>query len=253
MKVLSAVNVSKSFGALAVTRNVTLELEDGARHAIIGPNGAGKTTLINLLSGILKPDSGTIRLGDQDATNLLPHQRARRGLGRTFQINNLFPGFTPMEAVMLAVCEHTGAVRKPFALLSGHSAEMEEAEALVRQVGLSTVAHYPTADLAYGHQRALEIALALASRPRFLLLDEPAAGVPKRESASLFEIIAALPKSVAVLFIEHNIELVFRFAERISVLVAGEIIHEGTPAEIAADSRVRAVYLGSKSHGRHAS
>lgn len=253
MIVLSARSLSKSFGTLAVTRNVSLELAKGARHAIIGPNGAGKTTLINLLSGTLRPDAGAIYLGGEDSTNLKPYQRANRGLGRTFQINTLFPGFTPRQAVTLAICERTGTSRNLIRPLSRHEAEVEEAIALLHRVGLGSVADLPTRDLAYGHQRALEIALGLAAKPRVLLLDEPAAGIPKSESGMLFEVIAMLPADVAVLFIEHNIELVFRFADRISVLVAGKIIREGAPAEIADDPEVRAVYLGSKHRGRAAS
>ncbi len=242
--VLATRDLRRSFGALEVTAGVDLALMPGARHALIGPNGAGKSTLINLLTGALRPSAGRVVLAGQDVTDLPVAARVARGLSRTFQINTLFPRLTPLEAVLVAVCRRTGALARPLRRLAGCTAEIDEAHDLVARFGLEAVCDRPTGELAYGQQRLLEIALALAARPRVLLLDEPAAGVPARESAILMTAIAGLPRDVAVLFIEHDMELVFRFAERITVLVAGRILREGTPDEIAGDPEVRRVYLG---------
>jgi branched-chain amino acid transport system ATP-binding protein len=233
------------FGAFRAVHDVSLELPVGARHALIGPNGAGKTTLINLLTGIYRPGSGAIELAGQDITALSADARARRGLARTFQINTLFPRLTPLESVVLAICERDGLARAWWKPLRANSALHDEARELLARLKLSTLAHVRVAELAYGKQRLLEIALALAARPRVLLLDEPAAGVPEDESGELFEVIDALPADMSILFIEHDMNLVFRFARRIAVLVAGELLLEGTPDEIGADPRVREVYLGS--------
>ncbi len=232
------------FGAFQAVDDVTLSLAPGARQALIGPNGAGKTTLINLLTGIYRPTAGSIRLGGADITTLRCDQRARLGLVRTFQINTLFPTLTPLLSVVLAIAERDGLASTWWRPLAGCSAVYDEAHVLLRQLRLHDVADTPVAELAYGKQRLLEIALALAARPRILLLDEPAAGVPKDESGELFEVIAELPSDISILFIEHDMNLVFRFSRRISVLVAGRILTEGTPAEIGADPRVREVYLG---------
>ena len=237
-----------NFGSLAVTRNVTFSLPVGARHALIGPNGAGKTTFINLLTGVYKPSAGRILLGGADVTGTAADQRVKRGLSRTFQINTLFPDLTPLEAVTLAVCERRGLGGAWHFGLKRCRAQVEEAYALLERLGLGSDATRCTRELAYGRQRLVEIALALAAEPRVLLLDEPAAGVPARESAELFEVISALPGDIAILFIEHDMDLVFRFAERITVLVAGEVLCEGTPDEIGEDQRVRDVYLGSGGH-----
>jgi branched-chain amino acid transport system ATP-binding protein len=233
------------FGAFRAVHDVSLELPVGARHALIGPNGAGKTTLINLLTGIYRPGSGVIELAGQDITTRSADARARLGLARTFQINTLFPRLTPLESVVLAICERDGLARAWWKPLRAHSAIHDEARELLARLKLSTLAHVRVAELAYGKQRLLEIALALAARPRVLLLDEPAAGVPEDESGELFEVIDALPPDMSILFIEHDMNLVFRFARRIAVLVAGELLLEGTPDEIGADPRVREVYLGS--------
>jgi branched-chain amino acid transport system ATP-binding protein len=238
------------FGAFQAVSEVNLSLEPGARQALIGPNGAGKTTLINLLTGVFKPTSGSIHMGDRDITRLAGDKRARMGLARTFQINTLFPSLTPLLSVVLAISEREGLGATWWRPLKGCTAVFDEAHALLATLKLDNLADVPVSELAYGKQRLLEIALALAAKPRILLLDEPAAGVPEDESGELFEAIAALPDDISVLFIEHDMKLVFRFSRRISVLVGGRILTEGTPAEIGADPRVREVYLGS-SH-RHA-
>jgi len=234
-----------SFGAFRAVHDVNLRLEPGARQALIGPNGAGKTTLINLLTGVFRPTQGTIHMGGQELTRLAADRRARLGLARTFQINTLFPSLTPLSSVVLAIAERQGLGAVWWRPLARHRALFDEAHALLGRLRLDALAEVPVAELAYGKQRLLEIALALAAKPRILLLDEPAAGVPEDESAELFEVIAELPQDISVLFIEHDMKLVFRFARRISVLVAGRILTEGTPAEIGADPRVREVYLGT--------
>jgi branched-chain amino acid transport system ATP-binding protein len=246
---LSTRGLSKHFGAFKANTDVTLEFPQGARHALIGPNGAGKTTLINLLTGVFAPTSGDVFLNGERITGLPQHQRVKRGVTRTFQINTLFAGLTVLESVMLAVCERLGRAGIWHRTVAKQHAETDEALALLQMLGLAAEANTLTRDLPYGKQRLVEIALALATRPRILLLDEPAAGIPAGESAELFAVIAALPKDVTILFIEHDMELVFRFAERITVLVGGQVLTEGTPAEIAADPRVREVYLGEAQHG----
>ena len=250
---LTTRGLGKRFGALVVAGDIDLVLPHGARYALIGPNGAGKTTLINLITGLLEPDIGSIRLGDTDITALPPEARVRRGLVRTFQINTLFASLCPLEAVSLAVCERRRLTAQWWTPLAAFHDVADEAYAILAKLNLGDVYARPTRELAYGQQRLLEIALALAVRPKVLLLDEPAAGVPHEESGELFAVIAALPPDISVLFIEHDMDLVFRFAARIIVLVGGRILVEGTPAEIAADARVRQVYLGSEttlSHGR---
>jgi branched-chain amino acid transport system ATP-binding protein len=241
---LAARGVDKRFGSLVVAANVDLALPPGARHALIGPNGAGKTTLINLMTGMLRPDAGQILLGEEDVTALAPELRVRRGLARTYQINSLFPHLTVLESVTLAVCERRRVAQTWWRPLIAYREEIDEAHQILGGLMLGAVCHRPARELAYGQQRLLEIALALASRPKVLLLDEPAAGVPREESKELFAAIAGLSCDIAVLFIEHDMELVFRFASRVIVMVGGSILVEGTPAEIAFDPQVRAVYLG---------
>jgi len=244
--VLSAKNLNKKFGSLVVAQDIELALPKGVRYALIGPNGAGKTTLINLLTGMLRPDSGQIFLGDEEITTLKPHRRVQRGLARTFQINTLFPQLTALESVTLAVLERENGSRVWWKSLPSYGAAIDEADAILASLKLKEVAQRQTKELAYGQQRLLEIALALATRPKVLLLDEPAAGVPKGESAELFGVIAGLSQDLTVLFIEHDMEVVFRFASRILVMVGGRILVEGTPAEISRDERVREVYLGTR-------
>ena len=247
---LETVDLVKRFGGLVATDHVTFRLERGARHALIGPNGAGKTTFVNLLTGILSPSAGQIVLEDRDVTRESPDARVRRGLARTFQINQLFRDLTVLETIGLAVSERLGrgwdllrpAVSRPQA----RDAVAEVAE----RFGLLDALGQRAGTLAYGRQRLLEIAVAFASRPRVLLLDEPAAGVPEGESHEILDAIASLPAEVAVLLIEHDMDLVFAFASRITVLVDGALFADGTVEEIAADPRVRAVYLGEEArHG----
>jgi branched-chain amino acid transport system ATP-binding protein len=249
MTALSARGLDKRFGSLTVANDIAFELPQGARYALIGPNGAGKTTLINLMTGMLRPDAGEIRLGDEDITRLTPETRVARGLVRTFQINTLFPNLNALEAVSLAVCERDGVAQTWWRRMSGYTAAVDEAYAILQTLMLGGDCYRATRELPYGRQRLLEIALALATRPKVLLLDEPAAGVPRDDSAELFEVISNLPRDITVLFIEHDMNFVFRFASRIIVMVGGSILLEGTPEEIAADTRVREVYLGKAGHG----
>jgi ABC-type branched-subunit amino acid transport system ATPase component len=245
---LQTQNLVKKFGGFVVTNKVSLNVEAGARHALIGPNGAGKTTLINLLTGFLEPTSGAVLLQGKEVTNLAQHQRVKRGLARTFQINRLFSELTVLESVVLAVNERLGLSAKFWKPVGAHTQAMEEAAELLRTLKLLDVAHEQTRNLAYGKQRLIEIALALAAKPSMLLLDEPAAGVPTSESRELFESIAALPRDVTILLIEHDMDLVFRFADTISVLVSGALLTQGTPQEIANDPKVKEVYLGEAAH-----
>jgi branched-chain amino acid transport system ATP-binding protein len=241
--VLRAVALSKSFGAFRANDGVELSLAGGARHALIGPNGAGKTTLVNLLTGRLSPSAGDVFLRGERVTSLPEHARVGRGMTRTFQINALFDGLSVFESVLLAVCQR-GQGARWWRRLSRLDAEQREVWSLLEQLRLAGDAAVLTRHLPYGKRRLLEIGLALATQPSILLLDEPASGIPAAESRELFEVIAALPRSVTLLFIEHDMGLVFRFAERISVLVAGRVLCEGSPDEISKDARVREVYLG---------
>ena len=247
--VLQTRNLIKRFGGFTATDDVTLNVAAGARHALIGPNGAGKTTLINLLTGFLEPTSGSVVLNGEEVTRLPQHQRVKRGLARTFQINRLFADMTVLESVTLAVCERLGLGTRWWKPVGAHTEAIDEAAALLAQLRLLDVAHHQTKSLAYGKQRLIEIALALAMKPKVLLLDEPAAGVPTGESRELFETIAQLPREVTILLIEHDMDLVFRFADRISVLVSGAVLTEDVPAVIAVDPRVKEVYLGEAAHG----
>jgi branched-chain amino acid transport system ATP-binding protein len=240
---LRAVGLSKSFGAFRANDGIDLSLPGGARHALIGPNGAGKTTLVNLLTGRLVPSAGDVFLAGERVTSLPEHVRVRRGMTRTFQINALFDGLNVFESLLLAVCQR-GQAGRWWRRLSRLEAEQRDVWRLLEQLRLADDAAVLTRRLPYGKRRLLEIGLALATRPSLLVLDEPASGIPAAESRDMFEVIAALPRSVTLLFIEHDMGLVFRFAERISVLVAGRVLCEGTPDEIAKDARVREVYLG---------
>jgi ABC-type branched-subunit amino acid transport system ATPase component len=247
---LATRGLAMSFGSLEVTRNIELSLPVGARYALIGPNGAGKTTLINLITGMLTPNAGRIFLGEEDITDLEPQDRVRRGLTRTFQINTLFPGLNALEAVTLAVTERHGFAGQFWNNIADYKDSIEEAYDILRKLRLADCCYQPTRELPYGRQRLLEIALALATKPKVLLLDEPAAGVPQEESGDIFEAVASLSDDLTLLFIEHDMHVVFRFASHIIVLVGGAVFTEGSPAEIAADARVREVYLGTRKHGR---
>jgi len=247
--VLSTKKLNKRFGSLVVAKDIALDLPRGVRYALIGPNGAGKTTLINLMTGMVRPDSGQIFLGGKELTSLRPEARVRQGLARTFQINTLFPQLTALESVALAVLERQGISRVWWKSLPGYREAIDEAHDILVSLHLKTVANRLTRELPYGQQRLLEIALALATKPRVLLLDEPAAGVPKDENAELFAAISGLSRDLTVLFIEHDMDVVFRFASRILVMVGGRILVEGSPEEIAGNYEVREVYLGKARHG----
>jgi len=242
--VLSAKELVMKFGGITATNKVTLDLKKGARHALIGPNGAGKTTLINLLTGVLQPTSGSITLEGQDITQLAPYQRVRRGMVRTFQINQLFDSFTPLETLAMTVSQQQGLGNTWWQALGQQKRVTERCEQLLEQFHLSSVMDQETRVLAYGKRRLLEIAIALACEPRVLLLDEPVAGVPAGEREELLQTVAALPADVSVLLIEHDMDLVFSFAKRMTVLVNGTVLTEGDPDTIANDPQVKAVYLG---------
>ena len=242
--VLETRGLVKRFGGITPTREVSLQVEAGARHALIGPNGAGKTTLVNLLSGTLAPSAGSIWLEGRDITRLAPHRRVARGIVRTFQISQLFGELTPLQSLALGVSRTLGIDGSIRRRLGADERVAPACEALLRQFHLEDVRDRKVAHLAYGKRRLLEIATALACRPRVLLLDEPAAGVPEGERHEIFAIVGALPADVSVLLIEHDMDLVFSFARSVTVLVDGAVFAEGEAAEIAADPRVAAVYLG---------
>jgi branched-chain amino acid transport system ATP-binding protein len=246
MPILETIGLEKRFGGILAAQNVNLSVEKGARHALIGPNGAGKTTVINLLTGVLRPTAGRIMLEGNDITDLVPHQRVRRGMARTFQINQLFLDLTPLESIGLVISERLGTGSDWWRLVGTKSAVTNEIVEIVERFRLTDVMHDRTAILPYGKQRLLEIALAYACRPRVLLLDEPAAGVPEAERHELLATIEALPVEVTVLLIEHDMDLVFSFADRISVLVNGALFVDGAPEDVARDPRVKAVYLGEE-------
>jgi len=247
--VLKADGLVKRFGGITATDKVTLDLRQGARHALIGPNGAGKTTLINLLTGVIEPTEGRIVLDGEDITRLAPHQRVRRGMVRTFQINQLFDSLTPLETLAMVVSQQQGLGSKWWQPLGARRAITERCGQLLEQFHLTGVSRQTTRELAYGKRRLLEIAIALACEPRVLLLDEPVAGVPAGEREELLQTVAALPSDVSVLLIEHDMDLVFSFATRMTVLVNGAVLTEGDPQQIANDPQVKAVYLG---HGEEA-
>ena len=248
--VLSAQGLVKRFGGIVATNNVTLDLRRGARHALIGPNGAGKTTLVNLLTGVLAPTSGRIVLEGEDITCLAPHKRVQRGMVRTFQISQLFASMTPLETLALVVSQHRGLGANLWQPLGARADVVQRCEELLRQFHLVEAMDVRTEHLAYGKRRLLEIAIALACEPRVLLLDEPVAGVPAGEREELLQTVAALPADVSVLLIEHDMDLVFSFADRMTVLVNGGVLVEGTPDEIARNEQVKAVYLGHEAaHG----
>lgn len=249
--VLQASGLVMRFGGITATNNVTLNLQQGARHALIGPNGAGKTTLINLLTGVLQPTEGRITLLGEDITQLAPHQRVQRGMVRTFQINQLFDSLTPLQTLALTVSQHRGLGLRWWQALGRNAAVSERCAQLLEQFHLTEVMDQPTRVLAYGKRRLLEIAIALACEPRVLLLDEPVAGVPAGEREELLQTVAALPADVSVLLIEHDMDLVFSFATRMTVLVNGTVLTEGDPDQIANDPEVKAVYLGHGEEARH--
>ncbi|MBC8129635.1 MAG: ABC transporter ATP-binding protein [Rhizobiaceae bacterium] len=245
-------NLRKSFGGLKVTDDVSFSLAVGARTALIGPNGAGKTTLINLMTGLLKPSSGTVHLGGRDITRASAVERVRAGLVRSFQVTRLFQEMTAEDHLGLAILQREGRTGR----LAGHyhamPAVMAEVRALLDLLGLGALAERRVSEIAYGQQRLLELSLALAMKPKVLLLDEPAAGVPQSDTALIEGAIAALPADLAVLMIDHDMDLVFRFAREVVVLAAGQVIFSGPPAEVGSHPRVREAYLGSHGHAGHA-
>ena len=241
---LETKNLEKSFGGLRITRDLSFKVAQGARHALIGPNGAGKTTVINQLTGVLKPNGGRIVLHGEDITDLPVHTRVLRGLSRTFQINQLYADLTPLETIGLAVSERMGRGGDWWRRMGRRDDVNAELAEVLERFHLLDVMNEVTATLPYGKQRLLEIALAIAAKPRVLLLDEPAAGVPESERHDILATVAALPRDVTVLLIEHDMDLVFSFADRISVLVNGALLVEGPPDQVARDPQVKAVYLG---------
>jgi branched-chain amino acid transport system ATP-binding protein len=247
--VLETQGLEKRFGGIVATNNLSLTVEKGARHALIGPNGAGKTTIINLLTGVLRPTAGRILLEGRDITDLEPHKRVRLGIARTFQINQLFAELTPLETIGLAVSERMELGSQWWRLVGSKGVVIDESVDVLERFHLADVMNERTGTLPYGKQRLLEIALAIACRPHVLLLDEPAAGVPEAQRHDILAAVAALPDDVTVLLIEHDMDIVFSFADRISVLVNGELFVDGPPDEVARDPRVKAVYLGEEAHG----
>jgi len=241
--------LAKSFGGIVATNDVSFKLAPGERHALIGPNGAGKTTFVNLLTGVHTPTKGRIYLEGQEITGMRPELRVKRGLVRTFQINQLFAAMTPLETLGVAVSERVGTGSDWWRVIGSKSRVLDEIFEVAERFRLTDVLEERTSNLAYGKQRLLEIAVAFACRPRVLLLDEPAAGVPEAERHELLATVAALPRDVSILLIEHDMDLVFSFAEKISVLVDGALLTQGTVAEISSDPRVRAVYLGESADG----
>jgi branched-chain amino acid transport system ATP-binding protein len=244
---LETQGLCKSFGVLPVASDINFRLEAGARHALIGPNGAGKTSFVNLVTGVLKPSAGRILLGGEDITHLSQAARVKLGLVRTFQISALFRRLSLIENVTLAIAERQGSARDLMRPAGRYRNVIEEAYALLETLGLAADALRPVNELAYGRQRLADIAVSLGLKPKVLLLDEPAAGVPSGETGAIIDMIERLPSDIAFLIIEHDMDLVFRLANRITVLVQGSVLIEGAPREIAADAQVRQVYLGERS------
>ena len=243
---LDVKGLNRSFGALHVTRDVDLTLERGARHALIGPNGAGKTTLVNLITGVLKPSAGQVLLNGEDITSWTQARRARRGLARTFQINQLFRGLTVLENLCMTIGERDGNCNNMWRSAGARRAVIDEALDHLAALRMVDDALKLVRELPYGRQRLVEIAMALAQRPRVLLLDEPAAGVPSSETHLILDVVAGLDPDIAVLIIEHDMDVVFRFAKEITVLVQGAVFTKGTPEDIRTNEKVREVYLGEE-------
>ena len=250
LNVLEINSVTKRFGNLVAVRDVSLNVAKGELCAIIGPNGAGKTTFINLLTGVLTPSSGTVRFKGQDITNVEQADRVKMGIARTFQINRLFRGLSVLENVYISIAERVGAAPDMIRPAGMRRDVIDEAMHLLETLKIADIAQRTIAGLPYGRQRLVELAITLGLKPEVLLLDEPAAGVPSAESHIILDAIDALPKDIGVLIIDHDMDLVFRFAKKITVLVRGAVFAEGTPKEIGANPDVRAVYLGqATTHG----
>jgi branched-chain amino acid transport system ATP-binding protein len=241
---LATKNLRKSFGALVATDGVDFDVREGETHAVIGPNGAGKTTFIKQLSGELRPDAGEIRFGGDEITGLPAQRRSRKGLARSFQITSIYRDFSALDNVALAVQAHAGHSFRFWGSARNDLSLRRPAMEILDSIGLSERAQALAANLSHGEQRQLEIAMALATRPRLLLLDEPVAGMGTDESARMVEFLATLKGTKTIVLVEHDMDAVFSLADRISVLVYGRIIATGTPAEIRANAEVRAAYLG---------
>jgi branched-chain amino acid transport system ATP-binding protein len=237
-------HLTKNFGGIMAVQAVSLAVQASERRAIIGPNGAGKSTLFHLISGDLSPTRGHIFLDDQEITQLAVHQRANLGLSQTFQRNNLFNGLTVFENMALAVQHQQRLTRHFFKSVRSFSQVTQKIEVLLTRVGLLAQRDQPVRTLAYGQQRALEVGLALATQPRLLLLDEPTAGMSPAETVEMTRLIAALPRSLTILIVEHDMDVIFALADQITVLHYGQVISEGAPAEVRADPLVREIYLG---------
>lgn len=250
--IFEVTNLCKAFGGLAVTNDVSISMAPGDRVALIGPNGAGKTTFVNLVTGNLRPDSGEVSLGGETVTKIDAIGRVRRGLVRSFQVTRLFQDMTPAEHVALAILQRDGRSARMFGNFLAMADVMAEVTDMLRKLGLDTLMHRKVNEIAYGQQRLLEIAVALALKPKVLLLDEPAAGVPQSDTGRIEQALADLPADLAVLMIEHDMDLVFRFAKRVVVLAAGTIIFDGSPVDVTKDARVREAYLGSYANASHA-
>lgn len=248
--ILDIRSLRKTFGGLSVTNDVSLSLHPGDRVALIGPNGAGKTTFVNLVTGALKPDGGQVSLDGMDVTRLKPTERVKRGLVRSFQVTRLFKDMTPEEHIACAVLQRTGKARRMFGRHNRMTDVMAEVGDILDFLQLSGIANVRVREIAYGQQRLLELAIALALRPRVLLLDEPAAGIPHAQTGLIEKALERLPAELAVLMIDHDMDLVFRFAKRVIVLAAGSVIFDGSPQAVAQDARVREAYLGSYAHAR---
>jgi len=244
VNVLRTDQLCRSFGSLVVTDHVSLTVEAGERHVIIGPNGAGKTSLINQIGGQLQPSEGRVFLGQTDITGWPPDRICRAGIARTFQRNNLFVNLSVLENVRLAVEARRGNPLNFFSSIERFTPLVAAADELMHRVGLDGGGARPARSLSYGEQRQLEIGIALAGEPKLLLLDEPTSGMSPAETARMIELIGSLPRTLSILMIEHDMNVVFSVADRITVLCYGEVLATGTPAEIQANPRVREAYLG---------
>ena len=244
MSTLEIRSLNKSFGALTVSRDISISIAEGQCHALIGPNGAGKTTLIHQISGVLRPDSGHILLDGKDITHLSVSRRVQAGLGRTFQITSVLPSFTALENTAIAAQAKSGSSMRFFRDAAKDAALNESARATLQRVGLADRADIPAADLSHGELRLLELRIALAAKPKCLLLDEPMAGLGRSESTALIALLAELRGSLPMLLVEHDMDAIFQLADTVSVLVDGSVVARGTPDEVRADAAARAAYLG---------